>query len=106
MLEEAPGRGPAGTQTGPEGWVPDVPGRYADPHPLQPRWGFRGPLRWDLLRFRVGRPRCWTRYYPPGIPLPLPTRYTRPGRTHPADERVPEGGTLVKHAFWDTCRRT
>ena len=47
-------------------------------HPLQPRWGFRGPLRWFWVSPReacsVGG------YYPPRTHPAIPRPYTRPSR--------------------------
>ena len=44
------------------------------PHPLRPLQGLRSPLRWV---WTSPSSVLGTRYYPPGIPLPVPTRYTR-----------------------------
>ena len=65
--------------TGPAGWYRGPPTPHGTDHPLQPRWGFRGPLRCLYLGGLFNAVGGWTRYYPPV----LPTRYTHPG-THPA----------------------
>ena len=56
----------------------ETPGRPSD-HPLQPLWGFRGPLR-CLRTLQLGSPGGWVvpRYSPPWYP-PSPHP---PGTTH------------------------
>ena len=70
--------------TGPAGWYlgavpPPSPVRPGPPpHPLQPLWGFRGPLRWVAHGSSSSSVAGCT-----GIALPIPTRYTHPVYTHP-----------------------
>ena len=71
------------------GGVADGPGHApaAPTHPLRPLQALRGPLRWWVCSLRGAG-------VVPGIPTPLPTRYTHPN-TRPGPVLAPVHGMLL-----------